>query len=221
MEWRQQTEGWFHDAAGQLQKRLLADWGAADALQAELAVSKQERGRADAAHAVQLSELSRSESSLRDEAQGLAVEGASAAAERDELREKLEATRAQLKAAQHAGQQLIVQAEVRMQQVEELKEQESSLRTREEERTKEQLGMASEREREVQELAAVRAALEKAETQCKLTTRVNERVRAESAEEHGKLLDALARLDALQEQYDLLSKTTTVLVRSAETATVH
>lgn len=215
LEWRQQTEGWFHEAAGQLQQKLLADWGAADSLQAELAVSRQERARADAAHAVQLDGLGRSEASLREEAQSLAVERQALNSERDELRDKLEATRAQLKAAQHAGQQLIVQAEVRSQQIDELKQEQAANRSREQARNEEQLAMQAARQKEEQELASLRAALEASQSQAKLTARVNERVRAEAAEEHSRLLEALARLDGLQEQYDLLLRQNSVLVTTA------
>lgn len=218
LEWRQQTEGWFHEAAGQLQTKLLADWGAADALQNEVASLRQDRAKAETDHAARMEELSQSESGLRAEAQSLAVEGRAAREERDELREKLESTRAQLKAAQHAGQQLIVQAEVRQQQLEEMKASEGEMRRREQARGEEQLAMQAARQKEAAEVASLRAALEAAEAKASLAARVNERVRAEAAEEHGSLLEALARLDALQEQYDMLSRQNSVLVQTAQAA---
>ena len=45
---------------------------------------------------------------------------------------------------------------------------------------------------------------------------VNERVRHENSEEHGKLLEAQAELDALQEHCAMLARQNSVLVRSAE-----
>lgn len=218
LEWRQQTEGWFHDAAGQLQKQLLADWGAADGLQRDLEHSRQEHARAESAHASQLEALSTSEANLRTEAQSLAAEGQAIVAERDDLRGKLEQARTQLKAAQHAGQQLLVQAEVRTQQMDELKQAEADLHKKEEERSREQLALLAERDREKRILEQTRAALEESQTQMKLTQRVNERIRAEAADEHGRLLEALAKLDSLQEQYELLTRQNSVLVRTAETA---
>ena len=75
--------------------------------------------------------------------------------------------------------------------------------------------MQTARQKEEQELASLRAALEASQSQAKLTARVNERVRAEAADEHSRLLEALARLDGLQEQYDLLLRQNSVLVTTA------
>ena len=191
--------------------------GAPPTLQNEVASLRQDRARRDAATLAN-GRASQSESGLRAEAQSLAVEGRAAREERDELREKLESTRAQLKAAQHAGQQLIVQAEVRQQQLEEMKASEGEMRRREQARGEEQLAMQAARQKEAAEVASLRAALEAAEAKASLAARVNERVRAEAAEEHGSLLEALARLDALQEQYDMLSRQNSVLVQTAQAA---
>ena len=78
--------------------------------------------------------------------------------------------------------------------------------------------MQAARQKEAAEVASLRAALEAAEAKASLAARVNERVRAESAAEHGSLLEALARLDALQEQYDMLSRQNSVLVQTAQAA---
>ena len=215
LEWRQQTEGWFHEAAGQLQTKLLADWGAADALQNEVASLRQDRAKAETDHAARMEELSQSESGLRAEAQSLAVEGRAAREERDELREKLESTRAQLKAA--AGGSAAHRAgRGAAAALEETKASEGDeARAGEGE---EQLAMQAARQKEAAEVASLRAALEAAEAKASLAARVNERVRAEAAEEHGSLLEALARLDALQEQYDMLSRQNSVLVQTAQAA---
>jgi chromosome segregation ATPase len=216
--WRQQTEDWFHTAAAEMQGKLLADWGAADGLQSELALCKRERARADATHASQVETMGSSEQSLRSEVQALGAECEAVSAERDELRVKLDGVRAQLKAAQHSGQLLVAQAEVHSQQLSELKETEAQRRERIEADAAERLELRGQMERALRTAESLRVELSESQAREKLTARVSERVRAEASEEHSRLLEALAKLDALQEQYDLLSRQNNVLVRSAETA---
>ena len=117
VEWRQQTESWFAGAADEMRVKLLADWGAADKLQSELSLSKHERARSDAAHAMHTEALAASEASLRTEAQGLEAERNTQEAEITELRADLERVRAELNTSQHAQRQMDAQAEVRQQQV--------------------------------------------------------------------------------------------------------
>ena len=126
--WREQTEGWFENAAGELQQRLLGDWGAADGLQRELAATRQERAKADAEQRSRFEALEAAEAKQRAEAQQLAAEREAWLVERSELQGKLDGARQQLKAAQTAGQQLLAQADVRSQQVEELKAAEKEWR---------------------------------------------------------------------------------------------
>lgn len=217
-EWRTQTEGWFRSAAEEMQGKLLADWGAADALQAELHSKAEDAARSDASPSSQLAQLRQSESSLQAEAQGYAAEGEALRVERDELAARLEQTRHQLKAAQVAGQQLVAQVEVRQQQLAEAKGAEDEYRSRSEAILGERHALMAAAEKAQREAEGLREALAASEAREKLTGRVSERVRAEAAEEHTRLLEALAKLDALQEAHDLLTRQNSVLVRTAETA---
>ena len=217
-EWRQQAEGWFATAAEEMQSRLLADWGAADTLQAELQSSKRDAQRTGAALNARVADLSATEHALQDEVTGLSAEAHSLQAERDELQARLDQTRNQLKAAQVAGQQLVAQVEVRQQQLEEAKGAEVEFRQRSEAILVERLSLKAGKERAEAEAEGLRSALQQSEGREKLTSRVNERIRGEASEEHTRLLEALAKLDALQEQYDLLTRQNSVLIRTAETA---
>ena len=155
---------------------------------------------------------------------------------------------------------------MRGQQLTELKELESSWRERGEADMVERLAMRSAQDEAAREMAQLKEDLSKREDELRLVRAVNERVRAESSEEHGarrraselagrpgararatrrgteadggapvrapwpppyspllppprpagKLLEAQAKLDHLEEQYFLLSRQNSVLIRSAE-----
>jgi hypothetical protein len=107
---------------------------------------------------------------------------------------------------------------VHSQQLSELKETEAQRRERIEADAAERLELRGQMERALRTAESLRVELSESQAREKLTARVSERVRAEASEEHSRLLEALAKLDALQEQYDLLSRQNNVLVRSAETA---
>ena len=74
-------------------------------------------------------------------------------------------------------------------------------------------GLNEERAREV---AQLREALAETEGKLRVTTKVSERVRAESVEEHSKMLEMQAKLETLQEHYDVLVRQNSFLVGTKE-----
>ena len=214
--WREQTEDWFANAAGELQQRLLNDWGAADTLQTELAQTRRERAKSDAANNEKFDELSATESRLRSEGQQLAAEREALLGEREELTSKLDGARSQLKAAAEAGHQLIAQAEVRDQQIEEFKAADRERLAKGEETAQAALELRAALDEKSRECTRVKQALEACEEKLRLTTRVSERVRAEAADEHQSMLETNAKFEELQEHYDTLLRQNSALVRSTE-----
>jgi hypothetical protein len=220
-KWREQTEGWFATAAAELQQRLLGDWGAADGLQSELAASRQERARADAAHLERLEAVSIAEAALRAEAQTLAAEREALQSERGALQAKLDTTCGQLKEAQLAGQQLLAQAEVRAQQIDELKAVEREYRERGEVEGAAMRDLRASEDAAQREAARSRAALEASEEKSRLALKVSERVRAEASDEHVRMLEMQAKYETLQEAHDALLRQNRVFVGMAEGLAAH
>lgn len=214
--WREQTEEWFRSAASEMQDKLLADWGSASGLQQELALSKQERARADAAHAVVLEAAQTAEGGYRAEASTLGAEKEGLQAELAEVRTRLDHARTQLKAAQHAGQQLLAKAEVREAQLAELQATDATRREREEAEAAERLERKAELGQAQRERDAIEATLAERDREVSMLRAVNERVRMETSEEHGRLLEAHAKLEQLEKSHATLARQNSVLLRSAE-----
>lgn len=208
----------------------------------------------------QLAALEQSESKQRAEAQHLSAEREAWLAEREDLSAKLEGVRSQLKAAQTAGQQLLAQAEVRAQQVDELKTAEKEWRERGEAEGKATLALRADFEARAREAARLQRviapgsrtrasgdggpsvartgtntrlkgravvarcrlpqSLEETEERLAISLKVNERVRAESADEHGRMLEAQAKLETLQEHHDTLVRQHRVLTSLGQTSGV-
>ena len=214
--WREQTEGWFATAASELQARLLSDWGAAHGLQSELATTRQERARADAAQQARLDVVSAGEQSQRAEAQSLAAEREALLAEREEMRSALESANEEMRAMRHEGEQLRALADVRAQQVGELKAAEREWRDKGEAAGAASLEARGQREASEREVARLKEELAQTSERLRVTSKVSERVRQESADEHAKMLEAQAKLETLQEHYDVLVRQNSLLVRTTE-----
>ena len=125
-----------------------------------------------------------------------------------ELQGKLDGARAQLKAAQHAGQQLLAQAEVRSQLVDELKSEQADWRAKGEAEGAAALELRATYEAVEREATRLRETLSATEDKLRLTQKVSERVRAEAADEHTNMLEMQAKLETLQEHYDVLVRST-------------
>ena len=216
VKWRDQTEEWFSTAATELQSRLLKDWGAAELLQEEIATSRQEKAKTDAQQRALFEEVSARELAMRTEAQSLAAEREALLAERAELQAALAGAREEVSSAERTGQQLQAQADVRAQQVEELKSAEKEWRAKGEASAAASLELRGLNEERAREVAQLREALAETEGKLRVTTKVSERVRAESVEEHSKMLEMQAKLETLQEHYDVLVRQNSFLVGTKE-----
>ena len=102
-----------------------------------------------------------------------------------ELGARSEETGAALEAARRREQQLLVEAEVRSTQLEELRQTEATWRERGQADMAERLSLRASSEDASREVARLRELLRSGEEQAKLLRSVNERVRAETSEEHG------------------------------------
>ena len=218
--WRQQTEGWFASAAEEMQAKLLQDWGAANQLLTELTKVKHERETSDRVHTSRIDELGSAEGDARRRIAELEAEGEGREAELRGLRAQLEKISAQLDATVSESKQFEAQAEVVGQQLEKLQHAEATWRERGEADMAERLALRAAHEDAMRDKASLEQKLDAAEEKARLMRAVNERVRAESSEEHGKLLEAQAKLDQLEHAYNLLSRQNSVLIRSAEAVPV-
>jgi hypothetical protein len=218
--WRKQTEEWFASAASEMQAKLLKDWGAADGLLTELTTCKHELEEEHRAHARQLGQVGSSEAAARDEVERLTALTESQAAALADATARLERATSASEAAQHKEQELAVRAEMHALQVTELRSAEAALRERSEAEVAERLVLKAAHDETSRQLAAVEERLATSVEQERLLRAVNERVRTEASDEHGKLLETQARLEHLQEQFSQLSRQNSVLVRTAEAATV-
>uniref|UniRef100_A0A7S2D989 Uncharacterized protein n=1 Tax=Haptolina brevifila TaxID=156173 RepID=A0A7S2D989_9EUKA len=215
--WRKQTEDWFATAASEMQSKLLEDWGAASGLLTELTTTKMARESAEREYKEQMVRLGSTEASIREEARTLREAHEAALVTLAATRSKLEKQEQALEAARIRETQLQAQAEVRDGALDELRQAEASWRERGEAEMAERRTLRTASEEASREVGRLQVALRASEEQGKLLRSVNERVRAETSEEHGKLLETQAKLDRLEEQYELLSRQNSILVRSAET----
>lgn len=100
---------------------------------------------------------------------------------------------------------------MRTQQLEELKLAEKEWRARGEADGQAALELRASFDEAIREAARLRESLSQTEEKLRVATKINERVRAESAEEHGRMLEAVAKLETLQEHHESLLRQHRVL----------
>ena len=211
--WREQTEQWFRKAAGDLQAKLLEDWGVSEGLQLDLG---RQRGEAAAGQraAMEAGELRRQVAELEEKLARTQEAAAQGAAQLLAAKEQLGLQQAERQQLAHEAHQLRAQAQQGASTLAQARAQEAHWRAEHEAAGERLLHLTQERLREQHETEQLRERLHSTEQAMALSKAVSERVRAEAADEHAALLEAQARLGMSEEAQARLMRENEVLVRS-------
>ena len=203
---------WFRKAAGDLQAKLLEDWGVSEGLQLDLGRQRRGGGRPEGG-----------DGGGRAEAAGGGARGGAGARRRRRRRRarrscsrqgQLGLQQAERQQLAHEAHQLRAQAQQGASTLAQARAQEAHWRAEHEAAGERLLHLTQERLREQHEAEQLRERLRSTEEAMALSKAVSERVRAEAADEHAALLEAQARLGMSEEAQARLMRENEVLVRS-------
>ena len=214
--WREQTEQWFRKAAGDLQAKLLEDWGVSEGLQLDLGRQRGEAAAAGQRAAMEAGELRRQVAELEEELARTQEAAAQGAAQLLAAKEQLGLQQAERQQLAHEAHQLRAQAQQGASTLAQARAQEAHWRAEHEAAGARLLELKEERLRDAHEASRLREQLRAAEQEAQLSKAVCERVRAEASAEHTALLEAQARLGLSEAQVGALLREKDVLVRSME-----
>jgi len=236
--WREQTEQWFRKAAGDLQAKLLEDWGVSEGLQLDLGRQRGEAVAEGQRAAMEAGELRRQVAELEEELARTQQAAAHGAAQLLAAKEQLGLQQAERQQLAHEAHQLraqaraltltltptptptltltltLTQAQQGASTLAQARAQEAHWRAEHEAAGERLLHLTQERLREQHEAEQLRERLHSTEQAMALSKAVSERVRAEAADEHAALLEAQARLGMSEEALARLMRENEVLVRS-------
>jgi len=212
--WREQTEEWFRKAAGDLQAKLLEDWGVSEGLQLDLGRERGEAAATGQRAAMEAGELMRQLAEVEEELACTQHAAAQGAAQLLAAKEQLGLQQAERQQLAREAHQLRAQAQQGASTLAQARAQEAHWRAEHEAAGGRLLLLTQERLREQHEAEQLRERLHSTEQAALLSKVISERVRAEAADEHAALLEAQARLGMSEEAQARLMREKDILVRS-------